>query len=263
MKQLYITIAFFFVFVGHAQSPDAQMRQNENQRLLAQAQSAYNNGDFATAEAAWRSLIARDPNHGEARYNLANAYYKLGKTREAGRRLAQAAEVAQTKEQKHKIYHNLGNVFMNKKQYRPAVEAYKNALRNNPRDEETRYNLALAKRMLEEHGDDSGGDDDEDQENQEQDPSDEGEDQDENQDEQDEQDAQEGGDEGDQEQDQPDQGEDQENDQDQQPQQREGRLSPEQVQSLLEAMNNQERKVQEKINDQNQQGARVQPEKDW
>jgi predicted negative regulator of RcsB-dependent stress response len=49
------------------------------------------------------------------------------------------------KTSKHKAFHNLGNVFMKKKNYTEAVEAYKNALRR-PSDEETRYNYALAKK---------------------------------------------------------------------------------------------------------------------
>ena len=50
---------------------------------------------------------------------------------------------------KHQAFHNMGNVFMKQKDYAKAVETYKNALRNNPQDEETRYNYALAKELLE------------------------------------------------------------------------------------------------------------------
>lgn len=77
---------------------------------------------------------------------MANMYYGKEKPAQAASRLKQAAEVAESKEEKHKIFHNLGNSFMEQKKYKEAVEAYKNSLRNNPTDEETRYNLALAKR---------------------------------------------------------------------------------------------------------------------
>ena len=60
-------------------------------------------------------------------------------------------KTAKTATQKHKAFHNLGNVFMKEKNYTEAVEAYKNALRNNPSDDETRYNYALAKKMLKEN----------------------------------------------------------------------------------------------------------------
>jgi len=256
MRLLFLIIAMLFSAFGFSQSKEELVRAKENQQLLSQAQKNLENGDFASAEAKLRRVIASDPKNTEAKYNLGNAYYGLGKNAEAGKRYIQAAEVAQTKEEKHKIYHNLGNVFMNEKQYRAAVEAYKNALRNNPRDEETRYNLALAKKMLEEHGDE-GGESQEDQEQESQEEQDRG-----SQD----SDSEDKGDEGDQEQqapDQSDQGEPQESDDQGEPQPREGRLSPQQIQSLLEAMNNEERKVQEKINAEKQKGVKTKPEKDW
>ena len=263
MRVSFLFIALFISFFGFSQSKEVQARAKENQQLLSQAQRDFEKGDFASAEAKWRRVIASDPQNTEAKYNLGNAYYSLGKNAEAGKRYVQAAEVAQTKEEKHKIYHNLGNVFMNEKQYRAAVEAYKNALRNNPRDEETRYNLALAKKMLEEHGDDGGSDDDQQDENQEeQQEGDSNEEQDQGSQDGDSEDK---GDEGEQEQQSPEksQADEQEGDNQGQPEPREGRLSPQQIQSLLEAMNNEERKVQEKINAERQKGSRVQPERDW
>ena len=81
-----------------------------------------------------------------AGYNLGNSIYRQNQQGEAQIKYIQALEIAKTKEEKHRIYHNLGNTFMLDKNYKAAEEAYKNALRNNPKDEETRYNYALAKR---------------------------------------------------------------------------------------------------------------------
>ena len=156
---------------------------------------------------------------------------------------------------------------MKEKQYRPAVEAYKNALRNNPTDDETRYNLALAKKMLEEQGDDGGGGDDQNEENQ--DEKQEGENEEEQDQGDDGQDNEDKGDEGEDEQNSPEKDEEgepkepQDGEEEGTPQPREGKLSPQQIQSLLEAMNNEEKKVQDKINAEKQKGAKVKPEKDW
>ncbi len=262
---LYVTLLVFsFAF---SQTKEQELLAKENQELLSRAQKNIEKGDFASAEAKYRKVIGSDPKNTEAKYNLGNLYYRMGKNQEAQKRYIQAIETAQSKSDKHKMYHNLGNVFMNEKQYRPAVEAYKNALRNNPTDDETRYNLALAKKMLEEHGDDGGGGDDQNEENkdekqegdneEEQDQGDQGED---NQDK---------GDEGDNEQNSPEKDEEGEPKEPQDGQEegtaqpREGRLSPQQIQSLLEAMNNEEKKVQDKINAEKQKGAKVKPEKDW
>ena len=117
---------------------------------LQEAEDALSENDFAAAEAAYRKAIAKDPDNPTAKYNLGNLYYNKEKPSEAGERLNQAGEIADSKETKHKAFHNLGNSFMRQEKYKEAVEAYKDALRNNPNDEETRYNLALAKKMLEE-----------------------------------------------------------------------------------------------------------------
>lgn len=270
MRKQFLFITLLVFSFAFSQTKEEIARAKENLVLLSKAQKNIKTGDLASAEANYRRVIASDPKNTEAKYNLANLYYQMGKNTEAQRRYIQAAEMAQTKAEKHKISHNLGNVFMNEKQYRPAVEAYKNALRNNPKDDETRYNLALAKKMLEEHGDDGGDDDNEEEENEE--------DQEEN--EKEEGDNQEEQDQGNEDQDsQEKEGDDQESDtnKDQEgdskepeqgdeegtPQPKEGRLSPQQIQSLLEAMNNEERKVQEKVNTEKQKGAKTKPEKDW
>ncbi len=267
MRKLLLFILIFYSSFAFSQTKEEIALAKKNLELLSKAKENIENGDFASAEAKYRKVIASDPKNTEAKYNLGNAYYEMGKNSEAQKRYIQAAETAQSKTEKHKIYHNLGNVFMNEKQYRPAVEAYKNALRNNPNDDETRYNLALAKKMLEEQGDDGGGGDDQEEENQ--DEKEEGDSQEEqdqgNQDE----DGQDKGDEGEDDESESEQDEEgdsnepEEGDEQAAPQPREGRLSPQQIESLLEAMNNEERKVQEKVNAEKQKGAKTKPEKDW
>jgi hypothetical protein len=168
---------------------------------------------------------------------------------------------------------------MNEKKYTEAVEAYKNALRNNPNDDETRYNLALAKDMLEKNPpppqDDKQDDKDkkdqkddkdkkDEKDKQDQDKQNEGDkgDQKENQDKGDENQEKREGDK-DKDQGQPDQPKDEKGDKPQQQQPVPGQLSPQQVKSLLEAMNNEEKKTQDKINAEKQKGAKVKTDKDW
>ena len=187
-------------------------------------------------------------------------------------RFKQAAAVAETKSDKHSAFHNLGNTYMNEKKYQEAVESYKNALRNNSKDEETRYNYALAKELLEDQEKNGGGDDD--KENEEENNK---EDKKENQDnENNKKDGEDGdqkdeNDKGDEEQDKKegddkkDKGKPDEPKEEQQEQQKTepGKLSPQQVKNLLEAMNNEEKKVQDKINAKKQKGKKVKSQKDW
>ena len=251
----------------------------ESQELLSDASLALQKEEFPSAEADYRKAIALNPGDETGKYNLGTAYYGKSKNAEALNRFKQAASVATAKSKKHKAYHNLGNTYMNEKQYAEAVESYKNALRNDPTDEESRYNLALAKDLLEKNPpqDDEGDDEDKDQdkENEDKENKDKNEDGDDKEgDDGDEKEDKDKGDEkdenkdGDKEDDEgkPDEPKDNKEGEGDKPEQQQpvpGQLSPQQVKSLLEAMNNEEKKVQDKINAQKQKGAKVKSNKDW
>ena len=238
---------------------------------LSQGALAIENNEFITAEVAYRKAIAIEENKATGSYNLGNAYYKNSKNEEALSRFVNAAKVATTKPQAHQAFHNLGNALMNQKEYSRAVEAYKNALRNNPSDDQSRYNLALAKDLLEKNPPQEGEDDqDKEQDNQDKkDQQDKKDDKDKNQDqEKDPKDNQDPEDKkGDEKEDkkEPQEPKDPKDEQAKQDQQQpaDGQLSPQQVKNLLESMNNQEKKVQDKINAKKQKGVKIKSEKDW
>jgi len=238
---------------------------------LSQGALAIENNEFITGEVAYGKAIAIEENKATGSYNLGNAYYKNSKNEEALSRFVDAAKVATTKPQAHQAFHNLGNALMNQKEYSGAVEAYKNALRNNPSDDQSRYNLALAKDLLEKNPPQEGEDDqDKDQDNQDKkDQQDKKDDQDKNQDqEKDPKDNQNPEDKkGDEQEDkkEPQEPKDPKDEQAKQQQQQpaDGQLSPQQVKNLLESMNNQEKKVQDKINAKKQKGVKIKSEKDW
>jgi tetratricopeptide (TPR) repeat protein len=229
---------------------------------------------FNEAEMAYRRALSKAPEKPEALYNLGNTHFEEQDFDEAKQRYFQTQKFTENKFSKQQAFHNLGNVFMKQKDYAKAVEAYKNALRNNPEDEETRYNYALAKELLKKEQDQQNQDQQDQQNEDEQENKDQNKDQnkegdkdkDSGQDNDEEQ-----GDEGDKDEDkkeegdqkkenQPQQG-DQEKEQPAQP--RKTELSPEQVKSLLEAMSNQEKKVQDKVNAEKVQGIPVRGQKDW
>ncbi len=274
----FLFILFFFGIV-HAQVEKVNKEQlqveKESQNYLSLAGEEMGNDNFPGAEVNYRKSIAINPREDIGKYNLGNAYYNEAKNQEAMRRFAQAAAVSESKKEKHKAFHNLGNTFMNAKMYQEAVEAYKDALRNNPKDDETRYNLALAKEMLEKNPPQGGDGEDENQ--------DQNENQDENnensenkEDEGKDKESEEGedkedegkGDEKDEEQEgnnEEQQGKPDEPKEKEKPQEQPvpGELSPQQIKNLLEAMNNEEKKVQDKINAKKQKGAKVKSKKDW
>ncbi len=279
--------------VNAQQNGDAEKMHKEANTYINNAEEALSENDFASAEAAYRKAIAKDPSNTAAKYNMGNLYYNREKAGQSQSRFNEANKVSASKEDKHRINHNLGNSFMKQKKYKEAVEAYKNALRNDPTDDETRYNLALAKKKLEEQqkqNQDQDNDQNQDNQDKNEDKKDQNQDQD-NQGDKGEDKDQDGKpkDEGDNKKQDPKDGEgDQENekpqDQDQnkgnkdqqdqkgnpdqqkkqqQQQPVQGQLSPQQIKSLLEAMNNEEEKVQDKMNAEKAKGVKTRSDKDW
>ncbi|MBT8185882.1 MAG: tetratricopeptide repeat protein [Eudoraea sp.] len=281
-------IVILFLCIGcFAQAQDEEKEKESLKALKASKNLTYDanqelSGDnFVAAEADYRRAIAKSKENIAAPYNLGTAYYGKESYGEAFGRFKEAGELASEKAQKHKAFHNMGNVFMKKKEYEKAVEAYKEALRNDPKDEETRYNLALAKEMLKKQQDEQKNDDNKDNKDQqdqkdkdqEQNKGDNKEDkegdqkEDENkdkgsegdQDEKKEENKEGQGDEKKEKEQQPEQGDQQEKQQQPRPNQ----LSKQQIKNLLEAMQNEEKKVQEKIDAKKVKGAKIKNEKDW
>ncbi len=124
----------------------------EKDKNLYNGNQSFKEKKYADAEVDFRVTESKkSPKKATAGYNLGNSVYRQNQQGEAQIKYIQALEHAKTKEEKHRIYHNLGNTFMLEKKYDLAVDAYKNALRNNPYDEETRYNYALAKKKKKEN----------------------------------------------------------------------------------------------------------------
>ena len=255
------TLTYIFIllsFCGFSQDQEKTFTQTND--LISQANDLVQE-DFVNAEVEYRKAISKTPSNTIGTYNLGNAYYESGLYDEALLRHMEAATSASSKNDRHRAFHNIGNALMKQNLCQEAVEMFKNALRNDPTDEETRYNFALAKECAEQQGQ---GDDDENE--------DENEDEKENEDKEDKKDE-EGNDEekkndGDDKEDDNGKPDEKEGDkapqkEDQKKEQQQGKLSPQQVKNLLEAMNNQEKKVQEKINAKKAKGPKVRAEKDW
>ncbi len=238
-----------------------------SEELTREANKELADNDFIDAEANFRRAISKSVENPVAPYNLGRAYYTKESYGEAFGSFKEAGERADEKPQKHKAFHNMGNVYMKQKDYPKAVEAYKEALRNDPTDEETRYNLALAKELMkkdQENQQNNENNEDEEQQDQENQDQNEGDSQDNQEDQENQQDGdseKEDNKEGDGDKKQEQDRKPEEKDQPQQP--RPNQLSPQQIQNLLQAMENEEKKVKEKLDAQKVKGAQVKTEKDW
>lgn len=120
-----------------------------SRRIYRSAVRSAHHNKMEEAEGKYRAAFKADSSLLHAQYGLGGALYEHGKYDEAIEVYGKAAEnKTLTAEEAAALLHNLGNAFMKKQDYPKAAEAFKQSLRINPTDEETRYNLALAMKLM-------------------------------------------------------------------------------------------------------------------
>ena len=123
--------------------------QRQSQAFAYQGYQAEKAHKLLDSEMDYRKAISKNKENAVAQYNMGDVLYSQEAYNEATHYYQEASVNKEaSKEDKHKAFHNLGNLAMQNKKYEEAVQFYKEALRNNPTDEQTRYNLAIAKEKL-------------------------------------------------------------------------------------------------------------------
>ena len=131
------------MFLLMAVSASAQ----SDRQYIRQGNQQFKTGDFANAEVSYRKALEKNPRNPQAVYNLGNALLAQNKDSAAVVQFESAAKMETNPLRKYQSFHNLGVICQSHKMYGEAIEAYKNALRLNPDDDETRYNLVLCQRQ--------------------------------------------------------------------------------------------------------------------
>lgn len=199
------------------------------------------------AEIDYKKALVADSTSAAARYNLANTLYRMENYPEADRWYKACADSLAQGRHGAETFHNMGNSFAQQRTWQAAVDAYKDALRRNPDDMETKANLAYAQKMLENEQQDSGGGNNGQNQDKNQDQNNNGQNQDKDKQDQDQ-----------------DQDQDQNKDQQQEGQQPRTRISPQSAQQMLQAIQAQEKDTQDKVK--KEKAARLksrQKEKNW
>ncbi|MFI3332677.1 MAG: tetratricopeptide repeat protein [Rikenellaceae bacterium] len=218
--------------------------------LVRRGNRAYNKGEYKSAIESYDRALQAAPTSFEARYNYANALHKDEQYAKAEELYASInVDSLATDADRADLYYNLGNSQFMQQKYKEALESYKSSIRINYEDQEAKYNYAYTKKLLEEQ--EQNQDENQDQN------------EDQNEDQQD-QDQNEDQDQGDQNEDQQDQNEEQsdgEQDQKESPPS-EGQISPQEQQQMLDAIQAQEDKTQEKLKEEGK-GVLVKSRKNW
>ena len=225
-KKVAAIVALLLVTVGVQAQSDRQM--------IRQGNKLYRKGNVAEAEVSYRKAVERNERNPQANYNLGNSLMSQRKDSLAITQLEKAAKLETNPLRRAQAYHNMGVICQQHRMFGEAIEAYKEALRNNPTDHETRYNLELCKRQQKEQQQDQN------QQNQQNKD---------NKDNQDKQDQQK------QEQKQDQQKQDQE--------QQKPQMSKENAEQLLNAAMQEEKQTQERMKKAQQQPQKRRLEKNW
>ncbi len=229
MKRISFIIfsLFFAMSFASAQNVRDYIRRGNRQ---------YRDSVYDKAQVQYQKGFEKDSNYVEIDYNLANSLLVQGQPKEAMRLYEKASKVEHDKVKRHMIFHNMGVILQSQKQFGPAIEAYKEALRNDPKDDETRYNLVLCQRQMKNQNQQGGGQDNKEGDKQEKDQ---------------------------QKQEQQKQEQKKDEQKQQQQQQQENQMSKENAEQMLNAAMQNERQTQDKVKKQLQQSQPRRLQKQW
>ena len=207
-----------------------------DRQLIRQGNQQFRAGQYADAEVLYRKAVEANGRNPQAAYNLGNALLAQKKDSAAVVQYQTAAKLEKNPQRKYQAYHNIGVVCQTRQMFKDAIAAYKEALRLNPHDDQTRYNLELCKRQLKNQPQNGGGGND---------------------DKKDDQDKKE------QQQQQQQQQQKKEEEQKKEQQQQQPQMSKENAEQLLNAALQQERQTQKRMQEQQQQQGRKRLRKNW
>ena len=253
MNKLLLLVSVFFIFKSNAQEI-AIDKESNNLTLDGNIEFAENN--LVEAESLYRKSISKDSLNLKAVYNMGNSFYKNELKDEAINQYRSSIKKTTDKDLLHKSFHNLGNVFMQNEDYQNAVDSFKKALLNKPSDDETRYNYVLAKELLKNQQKNNKKDDKDkknDKEKKEDKEKKNDKDKKDNKDKKDDK----------KEEEKKDNKSEKKNDNKENNNPKPNKISPEQLKNLLKAMDNEEKKVQNKVNKNKVKGSPIKNKKDW
>ncbi len=242
MKTLKLILSIALVFLFYF-----SQAQREERKLIDNGNTEYKNEKYNEAEILYRKSLEKNRESEIANFNLGDALYKQGKYEDAANIFNGIAGKTTDKDLKAKAFHNLGNSLLKTEKYQESVNAYKNSLKNNSVDEETRYNLAYAMSKLQQQQQQNQQNQDkkdEKQEKQEQQKQDEKKDE--------------------KKQDEQQQADNNDQQEKEQQQQKQDKLSKQDAERMLEALGKEEKDVQDKMKKERlKQAQKMKIEKDW
>ena len=214
------------VIVGYLLLGAAECKAQSTNKMIRSGNKLYYKGKYNNATEQYTKALQKDPKNGTAYFNQSDALYQLKEYPKAEEQFIAVTKSNVKPEVKAKAFHNLGNTYYKQEKYEESVKAYKNALKLNPDDKDTKYNLMMAMAKLKNKG--GGGNSNQNQKNQQQ-----------------------------------QQNKNQQQNQQQKQNNQQNKMSDEEAKRLLEALGNEENKVQQKLEKKKGEPQNAKIEKDW
>ena len=202
---------------------------------IVNGNTLYDQQKYKEAEADYTKALANDPNNTAGLFNLGNTLYQEKKYDSSRKVMAATANTLKDKNGKAAANYNIGNTYMSQQKWEDAVNAYKQTLRNNPGDMDAKYNLSYAEEMLKKKQQQDKDKNNKDKQNKDK------QDKDKNK--------------------QNDKDKKDDKNKDQQPQNQPNKMSQQQADNILNALEQDEKKLQEKMK--TEKGSGVKMQKDW
>lgn len=252
---LIFFLTFLMIFIGISNPSFAK----DERDLIKKGNSLYKKDKFKDAEVQYRKALEVEPNSNIAKYNLGTSYYRQGNFDQAKESFDAVDNKKFDKKDLADAYYNLGNSQLQAKKYEDCIESYKKALVNNPEDKDAKYNLEYARKMIQQqqqqqnqknqNNKDDKQQQQQNQQNQNQDKKDQNKDQNKQNQNQDKKDQNKDQNKQNQNQQNQDQNQDKnkQNQDQQQQQQQQPKISKQDAERILQALNNEEKNVQKKV----------------
>uniref|UniRef100_UPI004056BCC4 tetratricopeptide repeat protein n=1 Tax=Alistipes sp. TaxID=1872444 RepID=UPI004056BCC4 len=246
----YIAVALLLLFVGG----EVSAQQMKERGLVRKGNRQFKREQFEKSVDSYQRALQHDSTSFEAKYDLASALYRTERYEKAEKTLLGIVnDTTRTELERGEVAYNLGNTQFAQQKYKEALSSYRQAMRCNPADEDAKFNYAFTKRLLQQQEQQQQQNQDQNKDNKEQN-------QDKQQDQQNQQDKQ-NENKQDQQQQQPQNQNGKDNQQQQGSERPEGAMTPEQQEALLQAIQAEEDKTQDKLKE--KAGVLIRGSKNW
>ncbi|MDL2320641.1 tetratricopeptide repeat protein [Alistipes sp. OttesenSCG-928-B03] len=163
MMKRALTYFFALTVLALVSAGTAYAQKYPERGHVRKGNKEYAKGNYAQSEVEYKRALEKAPEMYEADFNLGNAFYKQERWDEASKIFVRLAADSASVENRAAAHYNAGNAYFQERKLQEALEEYKSSLRLNPGDMDAKFNLAYVKKMLEEQDQDGGGDGENDQ----------------------------------------------------------------------------------------------------